>query len=65
MKFIPGGICAVKGVLAAGSCEDDYGMALIVSEDNTASAHQEQDTGRPSTGEQGIPGGWEALRHRG
>jgi glutamate N-acetyltransferase/amino-acid N-acetyltransferase len=38
MKFIPGGICAVKGVLAAGSCEDDYGMALIVSEDNTASA---------------------------
>ncbi len=38
MKFIPGGICAVKGVLAAGSCKDDYGMALIVSEDNTASA---------------------------
>jgi glutamate N-acetyltransferase/amino-acid N-acetyltransferase len=38
MKFIPGGICAVEGVLAAGSCEDDYGLALIVSENNTASA---------------------------
>jgi N-acetylglutamate synthase (EC 2.3.1.1)/glutamate N-acetyltransferase (EC 2.3.1.35) len=38
MKFIPGGICAVEGVLAAGSCEDDYGLALIVGEDNTASA---------------------------
>lgn len=38
MKFIPGGICAVEGVLAAGSCEDDYGLALVVSEDNTASA---------------------------
>ncbi|MEN6592237.1 MAG: bifunctional ornithine acetyltransferase/N-acetylglutamate synthase [Methanobacterium sp.] len=38
MKFIPGGICAVEGVLAAGSCEDDYGMALIASKDNTASA---------------------------
>lgn len=38
MKFIPGGICAVSGVMAAGSCEDDYGVAIIVSEDNTASA---------------------------
>lgn len=28
----------MEGVLAAGSCEDDYGLALIVSENNTASA---------------------------
>jgi glutamate N-acetyltransferase/amino-acid N-acetyltransferase len=38
MKFIPGGICAVEKVQAAGSCEDEYGLAVIVSEDSTASA---------------------------
>lgn len=38
MKIIPGGICAVEGVLAAGSCEDDYGLAVIVNKDNAASA---------------------------
>ncbi|HEY0196768.1 MAG TPA: bifunctional ornithine acetyltransferase/N-acetylglutamate synthase [Methanobacterium sp.] len=38
MKFIPGGICAVEGVEASGSCEDDYGVAIIVSKDSTASA---------------------------
>lgn len=38
MKFIPGGICAVSGVEAAGSCKDDYGIAIIVSRGSTASA---------------------------
>jgi glutamate N-acetyltransferase/amino-acid N-acetyltransferase len=38
MKFVQGGICAVTGVLASGSCEDDYGVAVIFSKDNTASA---------------------------
>jgi glutamate N-acetyltransferase / amino-acid N-acetyltransferase len=38
MKYIPGGICAVSGVKAAGSCEDDYGVAVVFCEDNTSSA---------------------------
>lgn len=38
MKIIPGGICAVEGVSAAGFCEDDYGVAVIFSENSTASA---------------------------
>jgi glutamate N-acetyltransferase/amino-acid N-acetyltransferase len=38
MKFIPGGICAVPGVQASGSCEDDYGVAVIFSKDSIASA---------------------------
>ncbi|HTX61506.1 MAG TPA: bifunctional ornithine acetyltransferase/N-acetylglutamate synthase [Methanobacterium sp.] len=38
MKFIPGGICAVGGVQASGSCEDDYGVAIIYSKENNASA---------------------------
>ena len=38
MKIITGGICAVEGVMAAGSCDDDYGVAIIVNKDNTASA---------------------------
>ncbi|MGV8144322.1 MAG: bifunctional ornithine acetyltransferase/N-acetylglutamate synthase [Methanothermobacter sp.] len=38
MKIIPGGICAVEGVTASGSCEDDYGVTIIVSKNNTASA---------------------------
>jgi glutamate N-acetyltransferase / amino-acid N-acetyltransferase len=38
MKLIPGGICAIKGVTASGSCEDEYGIALIISKNNKASA---------------------------
>ncbi|MGA2676892.1 MAG: bifunctional ornithine acetyltransferase/N-acetylglutamate synthase [Methanobacterium sp.] len=38
MKIIPGGICAVKGVLAAGSCVDEYGVAVILSPGSNASA---------------------------
>lgn len=38
MMIIPGGICAVDGVSAAGFCEDDYGVAIIYSENCTASA---------------------------
>lgn len=38
MKLIPGGICAVEGVTAAGSCKDEYGIALIVSKNSTAAA---------------------------
>lgn len=38
MKIIPGGICAVEGVSAAGFCKDDYGVAIIYSENCTASA---------------------------
>ena len=30
MKIIEGGICAVRGVLAGGACEDEYGVAVIV-----------------------------------
>ncbi|MCE5214554.1 MAG: bifunctional ornithine acetyltransferase/N-acetylglutamate synthase [Methanobacterium sp.] len=38
MKLITGGICAVEGVIAAGSCKDEYGVAIIVNENSTASA---------------------------
>jgi glutamate N-acetyltransferase/amino-acid N-acetyltransferase len=38
MKIIPGGICAVKGVMAAGSCVDEYGVAIILSPESNASA---------------------------
>ncbi len=38
MKIIPGGICAVKGVMAAGSCVDEYGVTIILSPESTASA---------------------------
>ena len=38
MKIIQGGICAVGEVLAAGACEDEYGIAVIVCKDSTASA---------------------------
>lgn len=38
MKIIPGGICAVEGVSAAGFCKDDYGVAIIYSENCTATA---------------------------
>ena len=38
MKTIEGGICAVEGILAAGSCENEYGVAVIVCEDCNASA---------------------------
>lgn len=38
MKIIPGGICSVEGVMAAGSCEDDYGIAIIVNENSKVSA---------------------------
>ena len=30
MKIIDGGICAVGGVIAAGACEDEYGVALLL-----------------------------------
>lgn len=38
MKLITGGICAVDGVTAAGSCKDEYGVAIIMNENSTASA---------------------------
>ncbi len=38
MKIIEGGICAVKEVLAAGACEDEYGVAVIICKDSNASA---------------------------
>ncbi len=38
MKIIKGGICAVREVLAAGACEDEFGIAIIVCKDSTASA---------------------------
>jgi len=38
MKIIDGGICAVGEVLAAGACEDEYGIAVIVCKDSNASA---------------------------
>lgn len=38
MKIIEGGICAVDGVLASGSRKGKYGVAVIVSKNNTASA---------------------------
>ena len=38
MKIIEGGICSVKGVLAGGACEDEFGVAIIVFKDSNASA---------------------------
>jgi glutamate N-acetyltransferase/amino-acid N-acetyltransferase len=38
MEIIEGGICAVDGVLASGSRKGKYGVAVIFSKDNTASA---------------------------
>jgi glutamate N-acetyltransferase / amino-acid N-acetyltransferase len=38
MKIIEGGVCAVNGVLAAGACEDEYGVAVIVCKDSSAAA---------------------------
>ena len=38
MKIIEGGICAVEGVFAAGSCENEYGVAVIVCENSNTSA---------------------------
>lgn len=38
MEIIEGGICAVDGVLASGSRKGNYGVAVIFSKDNTASA---------------------------
>ncbi len=38
MKIIKGGVCAVNGVLAAGACEDEYGVAVIVCKDSSAAA---------------------------
>jgi len=38
MKIIKGGICAVDSVLASGSRKGKYGVSVIVSKENTASA---------------------------
>jgi glutamate N-acetyltransferase/amino-acid N-acetyltransferase len=38
MEIIKGGICAVDGVLASGSRKGKYGVSVIVSKENTASA---------------------------
>lgn len=38
MEKIPGGICAVRSVRAAGSCKDEYGVAVIFSRECTAAA---------------------------
>jgi len=38
MEIIDGGICAVEGVLASGSRKGKYGVSVIVSKENTASA---------------------------
>ncbi len=38
MEIIEGGICAVDGVLASGSREGKYGLTVIVSKENNASA---------------------------
>lgn len=38
MKIVDGGVCAVEGVLAAGACDDEYGVAVIVCEDSDATA---------------------------
>lgn len=37
MKIIEGGICAVGDVLAGGACDDEYGVAVLVFKDSTAS----------------------------
>jgi glutamate N-acetyltransferase/amino-acid N-acetyltransferase len=38
MKIIDGGVCAVDDVFAAGACEDEYGVAIIVCKNSDASA---------------------------
>ncbi len=38
MEIIEGGICAVEGVLASGSRKGKYGVAIIVSKENTSAA---------------------------
>jgi glutamate N-acetyltransferase/amino-acid acetyltransferase len=38
MEIINGGICVVDGVLASGSRKGKYGVSIIVSKENTASA---------------------------
>jgi len=38
MKIVDGGVCAVKGVLAAGACDDEYGVAVVVCKDCDATA---------------------------
>jgi glutamate N-acetyltransferase/amino-acid N-acetyltransferase len=38
MKIVDGGVCAVNGVLAAGACDDDYGVAVIVCKDSDSTA---------------------------
>lgn len=38
MEIIEGGICAVDGVLASGSRKGKYGVSIIVSKENNASA---------------------------
>ena len=38
MEIIEGGICAVDGVMASGSRKGKYGVSIIVSNENTASA---------------------------
>ena len=38
MEIIKGGVCAVDGVLASGSRKGKYGVSVIVSKENTASA---------------------------
>lgn len=38
MEIINGGVCAVDGVLASGSRKGKYGVSVIVSKENTASA---------------------------
>lgn len=38
MKIVDGGVCAVSGVLAAGACDDDYGVAVIVCKESDSTA---------------------------
>jgi len=38
MKIVDGGVCAIEGVLAAGACDDEYGVAVIVCKDSDATA---------------------------
>lgn len=38
MKTVDGGICAVEGVLAAGACDDEYGVAVVVCKNCDATA---------------------------
>jgi glutamate N-acetyltransferase / amino-acid N-acetyltransferase len=38
MKVIPGGVCAIEGVMAAGVRKGKYGVAIIVNPESTAAA---------------------------